>query len=61
MYQLKENRPMKVKTFASLVSHALYEKRFGPYFVAPIVIGLDKSEPYVNIFNQISYFCIIYI
>lgn len=49
LYTLKENRPMKVKTFANLLSHALYEKRFGPYFVSPIVVGLEDGTPYVNI------------
>jgi 20S proteasome subunit beta 3 len=43
LFKLRENRDMKAKTFMSLVSTSLYEKRFGPYFVTPIVIGLDKS------------------
>ncbi len=40
---------MKPKTFASMVSNMLYERRFGPFFVEPIVAGLDPVtfEPYV--------------
>jgi 20S proteasome subunit beta 3 len=49
MYELKESRQMKPKTFASMVSNMLYERRFGPFFVEPIVAGLDPVtfEPYV--------------
>jgi len=49
MYELKEGRQMKPKTFASMVSNMLYERRFGPFFVEPIVAGLDPVtfEPYV--------------
>eukprot|EP00635_Sarcinochrysidales_sp_CCMP3193_P010189 CAMPEP_0118896958 /NCGR_PEP_ID=MMETSP1166-20130328/4569_1 /TAXON_ID=1104430 /ORGANISM="Chrysoreinhardia sp, Strain CCMP3193" /LENGTH=201 /DNA_ID=CAMNT_0006836019 /DNA_START=91 /DNA_END=696 /DNA_ORIENTATION=+ len=42
-YELKEERVMKPKAFANLLSHVLYEKRFGPYFVEPIVAGLDDD------------------
>ena len=41
MYELKEGRKMKPKTFASMLSNMLYERRFGPFFVEPIVAGLD--------------------
>ena len=34
---------MKADTFARLVSTALYEHRFGPFFVTPIVVGLDDG------------------
>ena len=33
---------MKASVFSKLVATSLYEKRFGPYFVSPIVAGLDK-------------------
>eukprot|EP00124_Ichthyophonus_hoferi_P003856 Ihof_evm1s368 gene=Ihof_evmTU1s368 len=49
LYNLRENREIKPKTFMSLVSSMLYEKRFGPYFVEPIIAGLDPktSEPFI--------------
>jgi len=56
MYELREGRRMKPKTFASVVSNFLYERRFGPYFVEPIVAGLDPvtSEPYVSVYDLIG-------
>lgn len=49
LYELKESRSMTPKTFSAMVSNMLYEKRFGPYFVEPIIAGLDPKtwEPYV--------------
>lgn len=43
MYELRENRRMKPKTFSSLVSSFLYEKRFGPYFTEPVIAGIDEK------------------
>ena len=49
LYELRENRAMEPKTFASVVSTTLYEKRFGPYYVEPVVAGLDKeNKPYIT-------------
>ena len=49
MYELKETRQMRPKTFANMVSNMLYERRFGPFFVEPIVAGLDPETfaPYI--------------
>ncbi|KAI9216169.1 nucleophile aminohydrolase [Blastocladiella britannica] len=48
LYKLREERDIEPKTFAHLVSSTLYEKRFGPYFIEPIVAGLDKNgEPFI--------------
>ncbi|XP_066597750.1 proteasome subunit beta type-3 [Prorops nasuta] len=49
LYELKENKRIKPQTFAAMISNLLYEKRFGPYFVEPIVAGLDPEtfEPYI--------------
>jgi len=40
---------MKPATFGALVSATLYEKRFGPYFVSPVIAGLDPEgdTPYL--------------
>ncbi|PXF49782.1 Proteasome subunit beta type-3 [Gracilariopsis chorda] len=48
LYAMRENRLMKPKTFASLVSSTLYSKRFAPYFSEPVIAGLDKdNKPYI--------------
>lgn len=48
MYKLREERNMKPSTFAELVSSTLYERRFGPYFVSPVIAGLQPDlTPYL--------------
>ena len=49
LYELRENRRIKPKTFMSMVSNLLYERRFGPYFVEPVIAGLDpkNDEPFI--------------
>lgn len=57
LYELKENRIMKPKTFSAMLSNLLYEKRFGPYFVEPVIAGLDPytNQPYVCNMDLVSY------
>jgi len=43
MYELREGRKVTPKVFTSLLSNMLYERRFGPYFVEPVVAGLDPK------------------
>ncbi|KAJ3124748.1 proteasome core particle subunit beta 3 [Nowakowskiella sp. JEL0407] len=48
MYKLNEDREIGVRTFAHLVSSTLYEKRFGPYYAEPVIVGLDKhNAPFI--------------
>lgn len=49
LYELKENRRISPKVFSSMVSNMLYEKRFGPFFVEPMIAGLHPTtfEPYI--------------
>lgn len=49
LYELRENRNIKPKTFMSMVSNCLYERRFGPYFIEPVIAGLDPktNEPFI--------------
>lgn len=52
LYELREERKIKASTFANLVSGVLYESRFGPWFVEPVVCGLEdkgdeKNVPFV--------------
>jgi len=49
LYELREERSMSPKVFSNLLSTLLYEKRFGPYFVEPVVAGLDENnEPFLS-------------
>ncbi|KAF8641007.1 hypothetical protein AX17_000652 [Amanita inopinata Kibby_2008] len=52
MYTIKEEREIEPETFAHLVSSTLYEHRFGPYFIEPVIAGLSKTtsggvEPFI--------------
>ncbi|KAI9020821.1 nucleophile aminohydrolase [Phycomyces nitens] len=48
MYKMQEERDIEPKTLAHVVSSTLYERRFGPYFVEPVVAGLDKNnKPFI--------------
>jgi len=53
LYALREERVMKPQTFAAMVKNMLYERRFGPYFIEPIIAGLydsdtEKNVPYIT-------------
>jgi 20S proteasome subunit beta 3 len=57
LYRVKENIDLTPKLFINLVSSTLYEHRFGPYFVNPIVIGLDHTDnfkPYIATYDSIG-------
>jgi len=56
LYKLREEREIEPTTLANLVSSTLYEKRFGPYFVGPIVAGLDSktNKPFIWGFDLIG-------
>ncbi len=56
LYKLREERNIEPETFANLVSTTLYEKRFGPYFVGPIVAGIDSKSnlPFICGFDSIG-------
>lgn len=43
MFRLRENRDMTCKSFAWLVASTLYEARFGPWMVGPVVCGMDDG------------------
>jgi len=56
MYRLREERAIAPRTFANLVSSSLYERRFGPFFVSPVVAGLDPKTgaPFICGFDSIG-------
>jgi 20S proteasome subunit beta 3 len=56
LYRLREEREMAPRTLANLMSSSLYERRFGPYYVSPVVAGLDPktAEPFICGFDSIG-------
>jgi len=44
MYELREDRKIRPRIFANMMSTFLYEHRFGPYFSEPIVCGLEDKK-----------------
>eukprot|EP00834_Sanchytrium_tribonematis_P004011 NODE_177_length_14091_cov_0.996141.p8 type:complete len:191 gc:universal NODE_177_length_14091_cov_0.996141:8094-8666(+) len=59
IYSLEHHREITAKECANLISHLLYEKRFGPYFVEPIVCGFDAdNQPFICSMDVIG--CINY-
>uniref|UniRef100_A0A1L8DSS7 Proteasome subunit beta n=1 Tax=Nyssomyia neivai TaxID=330878 RepID=A0A1L8DSS7_9DIPT len=49
LYEVRENRTMTPARFAAMLSSFLYERRFGPYFIEPVIAGLDPktNEPFI--------------
>ncbi|KAK9899836.1 N-terminal nucleophile aminohydrolase [Cystobasidium minutum MCA 4210] len=48
LYRMKEQKEISPSTFAHLASSTLYEKRFGPYFIEPVVAGLEADgSPFI--------------
>ncbi|KAI9815849.1 MAG: proteasome core particle subunit beta 3 [Phylliscum demangeonii] len=56
MYRLREERAISPQTMANLVSSSLYERRFGPYFVSPVVAGINPTtgKPFICGFDSIG-------
>ncbi|KAM3181300.1 hypothetical protein ACTXT7_014628 [Hymenolepis weldensis] len=56
LYELRENRHVRPKTLLCMLSNLLYERRFGPYFVEPIVAGIDPvdNKPFVGAMDLIG-------
>jgi 20S proteasome subunit beta 3 len=55
LYQLREERDMSPKVLTHLLSTMLYEKRFGPYYMEPVVAGLDEhDQPFLGSMDLIG-------
>ena len=56
MYRLREERNISPQTLANLVSSSLYEKRFGPWFVSPVLAGINHTtgKPFICGFDSIG-------
>jgi len=50
MYKLEEHREMRPTVFNNMLSSFLYARRFGPYFVEPLVAGLEgpDNKPFIS-------------
>jgi 20S proteasome alpha/beta subunit len=48
-----QERDIKPAAFGKLVSSLLYEKRFGPYFIEPVIAGLGEVlSSYIALYKQ---------
>lgn len=56
MYRLREERHIAPQTLANLVSSSLYEKRFGPFFISPVIAGINQTsgKPFICGFDSIG-------
>jgi 20S proteasome subunit beta 3 len=56
MYRLREERNISPQTLANLVSSSLYERRFGPYFISPVLAGINHTtgKPFICGFDSIG-------
>ena len=56
LYELREDRPLTPKVLSTLLSNMLYKRRFGPYFISPLVAGLDPitGEAFISSTDMIG-------
>ena len=57
LYRIKENVDLTPQLFINLVGSTLYEHRFAPFYLNPIVVGLDVQDnykPYVACYDSIG-------
>merc|ERR1711964_916638 len=55
LYALREERQMEPQTLKNMIAHSLYEKRFGPFLISPVVAGLDSEDkPLIASFDMIG-------
>jgi 20S proteasome subunit beta 3 len=55
MYALREERVMEPDMCSNLVSTMLYERRFGPWFVEPVIAGLGADNtPFISAMDLIG-------
>lgn len=43
LYRQSEGRELRPRAATHMLAHLLYEHRFGPYFISPIVVGLEAD------------------
>eukprot|EP00920_Eleutheroschizon_duboscqi_P002200 GHVT01005432.1.p1 GENE.GHVT01005432.1~~GHVT01005432.1.p1 ORF type:complete len:208 (-),score=18.54 GHVT01005432.1:448-1071(-) len=58
LYELREERSMKPKVVSNLIGSLLYGRRWAPWFVSPVVAGLDEEGvPFLSAFDFIGAAC----
>lgn len=58
LYKLREERDISGKALAALVQSMLYEQRFGPWFVEPMVASIDDDgKVFISGFDLIGAPC----
>nr|CCA14375.1 proteasome subunit beta type3 putative [Albugo laibachii Nc14] len=49
MYKMNEERDLKPETLSSYLSAMMYKKRFGPWFIEPVIAGLTAdNQPFLS-------------
>lgn len=57
LLELREEQPIDWFRFKNLLSSELYRRRFGPYYVSPVVAALkENNEPYICSSDSIGAF-----
>jgi len=56
LYQLREERDIKPSVLSNLCSSMLYERRFGPWYVEPVIAGLEgpDNKPFISAMDLIG-------
>lgn len=49
-----KQRPISSNAMATLISHILYGRRQAPYYVEPLLVGLDKGTPFLCSYDLIG-------
>ena len=58
IYSLKENRQISPKTLSWMLANTQYKRRFSPYFIEPLIAGLDADNlPYLSTADSIGCMC----
>jgi len=52
LYELREQRKLKPVVLYNMLTNLLYERRFGPYFVYALVVGLDPKTGETYVFDS---------
>jgi 20S proteasome subunit beta 3 len=49
-----KKRPISPKAMATLISHVLYGRRQAPYYVEPLLVGLENEKPFLCSYDLIG-------
>ncbi|CCF75465.1 20S proteasome subunit beta 3 [Babesia microti strain RI] len=55
IFELEQERDIGIQSLGHVVANMLYSRRFGPWFISPIVAGLDdKNRPFISSYDLIG-------